>query len=289
MTTVSIIGAGRLGTALGTALSRIGYRIRALSCRTRLSAEESRRIIGEGTPLTDNRAAAEGSSMVFLTVPDDTIPQVAEELASGGRDWTGVTCLHCSGLLSSLALKPLAQQGALCASLHPMQSFACKKAEPGSFSGIFMGLEGDPSARKKARAIAESLGGRPFTLAAEDKPLYHAACSVASNLLVPLLHHAGSLLRRTGIPQDDRLEALLPLVQGTLQNVKEFDAAGALTGPLARGDEISLRLHMEALSEFPGTLRVYREMSIAALELALTEKIIDRGTCDRLKALLEGK
>jgi predicted short-subunit dehydrogenase-like oxidoreductase (DUF2520 family) len=152
-----------------------------------------------------------------------------------------------------------------------------------------MGLEGDPSARKKARAIAEGLGGRPFTLAAEDKPLYHAACSVASNLLVPLLHHAGSLLRRTGIPQDDRLEALLPLVQGTLQNVKEFDAACALTGPLARGDEISLRLHMEALSEFPGTLRVYREMSIAALELALTEKIIDRGTYDRLKALLEGK
>ncbi len=278
-----------MGTALGAALSRIGYRIRALSCRTRLSAEESSRIIGEGTPLTDNKAAAEGSSMVFLTVPDDTIPQVAEELSSGGRDWTGVTCLHCSGLLSSLALKPLAQGGALCASLHPMQSFASKKAEPGSFSGIFMGLEGDPSARKKARAIAEGLGSRPFTLAAEDKPLYHAACSVASNLLVPLLHHAGSLLRRTGIPQDDRLEALLPLVQGTLQNVKKFDAGGALTGPLARGDEISIRLHMEALSEFPGTLHVYREMSIAALELALTEKTVDRGTYDRLKALLEGK
>jgi len=289
MTTVSIIGAGRLGTALGRALSRIGYRIRALSCRTRLSAEESCRIIGEGAPLTDNRAAAEGSSMVFLTVPDDTIPQVAEELASGGRDWRGVTCLHCSGLLSSLALKPLAQRGALCASLHPMQSFASKEAAPGSFSGIFMGLEGDPRAQKKARAIAEGLGSRPFTIAAEDKPLYHAACSVASNLIVPLLHHAGLLLRKTGIPQDDRLEALLPLVQGTLQNVKKFDAGGALTGPLARGDEISIRLHMEALSKFPGTLRVYREMSIAALELALTEKIIDRGTYDRLRALLEGK
>ena len=289
MMTVSIIGAGRLGTTLGSALKRIGYRIRALSCRTQRSAEESRRIIGEGTPLTDNRKAAAGSGLVFLTVPDDTISTVVEELASGDREWTGVFCLHCSGLLSSLALTPLAQRGALCASLHPMQSFASKNTEPGSFSGIYMGLEGDPLAREKARAIAEGLGSRSFILAAEDKPLYHTACSVASNLLVPLLHHASFLLQRTGIPQNDKLEALLPLVQGTLQNVKKFDARGAWTGPLARGDEKSIKLQMEALSAFPGTLRMYREMGIAALEMALTEKTIDPRTYDRLRALLEGK
>jgi predicted short-subunit dehydrogenase-like oxidoreductase (DUF2520 family) len=290
MTTVSIIGAGRLGTALGSALHRKGgYRILALTCRTQASSEASRLIIGQGTPLTDNRRAASEAGMVFITVPDDIIPRVVDELASSVRDWTGVTCLHCSGLLSSHALAPLARKGASCASFHPMQSFAGKKADPKSFSGIFMGLEGDPNALDKARTVSRDLGARPVILAAEDKPLYHTASSIASNLLVPLLHHANLLLRETGFPENEELQALLPLVEGTLQNVKKFDTKGALTGPLARGDEKSITLQMEALAGFPATLRIYREMSIAALEMALTEGTIDPETCSRLRALLEGK
>ena len=48
MMNVSIIGAGRVGTSLGYALSKKGYRIKALSCKTTSSAKESRKIIGEG-------------------------------------------------------------------------------------------------------------------------------------------------------------------------------------------------------------------------------------------------
>ncbi|MFA9452595.1 MAG: Rossmann-like and DUF2520 domain-containing protein [Candidatus Aminicenantaceae bacterium] len=289
MTTVSILGAGKLGTALGTALRRSGYQIRGLTCLTQSSAQESRQIIGSGNPLTDNREAAAGSQVVFLTVPDDAIRGVAEDLASGGRDWTGVFCLHCSGLLSSEILAPLAKRGALTASFHPMQSFASKQARPESFAGIHVGLEGEPRARKKAQTIVEDLGSQPFILAAKDKPLYHTACSMASNLLVPLLHHASILLQNTGIARPDQVEALLPLVKGTLRNVKNFDTKGSLTGPLARGDEKSVTLQIEALQGYPRALRIYRELSIAALEMARTEREINEQEYRRIRALLEGK
>ena len=289
MTTVSILGAGKLGTALGMALRRSGYQIHALTCLTQSSAQESRQIIGSGNPLTDNREAAAGSQVVFLTVPDDAIRGVAEDLASGSRDWTGVFCLHCSGLLSSEILAPLAKRGALTASFHPMQSFASKQAGPESFVGIHVGLEGESRARKKAQAIAKDLGSQSFILAAKDKPLYHTACSMASNLLVPLLHHASILLQNTGMARPDQVEALLPLVQGTLRNVKIFDTKGGLTGPLARGDEKSVTLQMEALQGYPRALRIYRELSIAALEMARTEGKINDQEYRRIRALLEEK
>ena len=141
--------------------------------------------------------------------------------------------------------------------------------------------------REAVRRNLEFVGYQ--VLEAEDKPLYHTACSVASNLLVPLIHHAGRLLQETGIPPDERLEALLPLVQGTLQNVKKFDTNGALTGPLARGDEKTVRIQVEALAAFPETLGIYRALGAAVLEIALREKTLDPETCARLRDLLERK
>jgi len=290
MTAVSIIGAGKLGTSLGAALRRAGYRIKALSCLTLEDVQESRRIIGEGAPLTDNLKAAEGSQVVFLTVPDDAIREVAEGLASGQKDWTGVFCLHCSGLLSSKALSPLAEKGALTASLHPMQSFASKKGGgPEPFTGIYVGVEGAPLARGKAQTIAEDLGSHPFTLEAGDKPLYHTANSMASNLMVSLLHQASLLLQDSGKALPDPMEALLPLVQGTLQNVKMFDTTEALTGPIARGDEVTVALQIEALRGYPRALGIYRELGLAAVEAAWAGDRIEEQSYRRFRALLEGK
>ena len=112
---------------------------------------------------------------------------------------------------------------------------------------------------------------------------------MASNLLVPLLHHASILLQNTGMARPDQVEALLPLVQGTLRNVKIFDTKGGLTGPLARGDEKSVTLQMEALQGYPRALRIYCELSIAALEMARTEGKINEQEYRRIRALLEEK
>ncbi|MFQ6107998.1 MAG: Rossmann-like and DUF2520 domain-containing protein [Candidatus Aminicenantales bacterium] len=288
MKDISIIGAGRLGTSLGYALREKGYRIRALSCKSPASAEESRRIIGGGKPLADNREAARKGKIVFLCVPDEEIKKVARELSRSDIPWSEKVIYHCSGLLSSAALNPLRRKGARIGSFHPIQSFPCRKADTKQFKGIFFGLEGEKEALLTARTMVHELGGRPLLIKASEKPLYHAACSIASNFFVVLLDMAASLLDQMELGEDS-LRILFPLVKGTLHNVKKFDTASSLTGPLVRGDRKSIEKHLEALGRIPAYRKVYSVLARQALEMAQRESKLPPTKIRALRNLLEEK
>jgi predicted short-subunit dehydrogenase-like oxidoreductase (DUF2520 family) len=268
MTEIAIIGAGRLGTSLGRALAKKGHRIKALSCRRKKSAEESRAIIGQGRALTDNAAAARTAGVLFLCVPDEALPAVTSQLAPSRVDWPGKMIFHTSGLLPARVLKPLQEKGALAASFHPIQSFSSKTVRPAFFRGVSVGLEGDRKAVALARTFVRQLGGHALLISEEAKPFYHAAFSFASNFLVILLDTAAHLLKEAKIPEEKRLRLMLPLLQGTLHNVKEFDTKGALTGPLMRGDAASVKSHLDALKRWPRYEEAYRMLSLVGLEMA---------------------
>lgn len=288
MNEISIIGAGRLGTSLGVALSKKGYRIKFLSCRTSLSAEESRKIIGEGKASTDNTLAARAGDIVILSLPDEEIVKVTKELADTDINWSEKFIFHCSGLLSSEILKSLKAKGALTASIHPVQSFAHKRTPPEQFENIYFGLEGEARALEESQKIIQKLGGRSFIISAENKALYHTACSIASNFFVVLLDTASSLLKEVGLQEEKAFQVLLPLVKGTLHNVKKFDIHASLTGPVIRGDKASVEKHLEALRKFPPFYEMYRRLAFQALEIASREKKLSAQKIKGLKDLLEG-
>jgi predicted short-subunit dehydrogenase-like oxidoreductase (DUF2520 family) len=268
MADIVIIGAGRLGTSLGRALAGKGHLIRALTCRRKQSAEESRAIIGQGRAMTDNAAAARLGTVIFLCLPDEEIARVASRLARSRVDWTGKIVFHTSGLLPSRVLEPLRKSGALVASLHPGQAFPSKKSRPSHFRGISFGLEGDKKALALAGSLVRQLGGRVLVIPEEAKPLYHAAFSFAGNFLVILLDAAAGLLIQARIPRDKAIRMLLPLLQGTLRNVKKLDTAGSLTGPLVRGDAATVGAHLDALKRLPQYAEIYRKLSLMGLEMA---------------------
>ncbi|MDH4272787.1 MAG: DUF2520 domain-containing protein [Candidatus Aminicenantes bacterium] len=288
MIDIAIIGAGRLGTTLGRALATKGHKITALTCRRKASAEESRAIIGQGRALTDNAAAARMARVIFLCLPDEVITGVVSRLARNRVDWPGKTVFHTSGLLPAQVLEPLRERGASIASFHPVQSFPRKTTRPGHFRGISFGLEGDRNALALAGAFVRRLGGRALIIPEGTKSFYHAAFSFASNFLVVLLDAATRLLKEAQIPEDKAARMLLPLVQGTLHNVKEFDTAAALTGPLVRGDVASVKAHLEALERWPRYADVYRKLSLVGLEIAEKKGLKPR-KLGALKNLLAGK
>ena len=289
MNSVSIIGAGRLGTALAYALSKKGYLIKSLSCRTLPSAQESRRIIGDGQPVTDNIQAAKSGQIVIIAVPDDRIKDVSEQLASGLPEWSHRFVFHCSGLLTSRVLAPLKNLGALTASIHPIQTFAEKSADPQVFTESYFGIEGERLSIPPSKVLIQKLGGKFILLKAKDKPLYHAACSIASNFLVVLLDTSSFLLQRIGASEAQSVEILFPLIQGTLQNVKKLDVSSALTGPIERGDKDSIEQHISALKKFPSQAEVYMELARKALELAQNKKRLSPEKIKDLENLLAGK
>lgn len=284
----AIIGAGRVGTSLGVALSVRGHTLKALTCRTLASARQSQKIIGQGVALTDKAKAARLADILFLCLPDEKIALVAKSLAQTGVAWSRKTVFHTSGLLPAHVLAPLQKKGAAIASFHPVQSFPSKSTPLSRWAGIYVGIEGDRMARRVATSIAHELGARPFLIPAHSKPAYHAACSIASGFFVVLLDAALQLLRDAGFKASQSRRLLFPLVEGTLQNVKQLDTRSSLTGPIARGDVTSIRKHLQALSARPELMEAYRCLCRLALKQA-KKSSLTRPKIRALKSLLGGR
>jgi predicted short-subunit dehydrogenase-like oxidoreductase (DUF2520 family) len=288
MKTVSIIGAGNLGTALGAALAKKGFPIGAVSCSSLSSARESARLIGRGRPTTDRCSAIRDADVVFICVPDEKIGSTAEELASCPADWPDKAVFHTSGILPARILSPVQKKGATTGSFHPAQSFPHKAVRADAFAGIYFGLEGSPDALRMAHDIVHRLGGHSLFLTAKDKPAYHAACSTASNLLVAVLDMAASLLGKRGLEKEESAAVLLPLAERTLQNVKEIGIEASLTGPIARGDGASVKAHLRSLAGGSPAAQAYKSLGRIALELAI-KKGLPSWKAKTLKKILEEK
>ena len=288
MNRFSIVGAGRLGTALAAALVRRGWQVEAIVDREARAARESRRIVGRGRASTSLAAAAKAGGAVIIAVPDDAVAGVAAALAGASGSWAKRGVFHTSGLLPAGVLGPLAARGARVASLHPVQSFPRKDVPPSYFAGITWGIEGDAAASKEAARIVRALRGHILLLSAKDKAIYHAACALASNALVALEWTAAEALAMAGVPEASAPGLLFPLVQRTLQNVKSLGPGKALTGPIVRGDAATVRKHLEALESRPAARDVYTVLGKQMLRLAARQGLPARRV-RALKRLLEGR
>ena len=289
MKNFSIIGAGKVGTSLGKALIDAGYTIKFLSCLTLAEAEESRRIIGQGEPSNNNIHTAQDGEILFITVPDDRIKDIVQELDSSNIIWQEKTVFHCSGLISSEVLGPLKKKGARTASLHPIQSFSFKHAAPSLLHKAYFGLEGEEEAVTLAKKIVHALGGHSIEISPDNKPMFHAAFSMTSNFLVVLLDSAVTLLKSSGLSEEKAVQILHPLLEGTLSNILDNRIRSALTGPIVRGDGQTIKAHLDALKEFPGIEDVYRHLAVRALEIAKEEKTLTAQKIKELFRILEDR
>lgn len=270
---VSIIGSGRLGTALALALSSSGYPIQAVVARRPTSARKAARLLGGSTVAlkASELHLLPASTIVLLTTPDDEIAHVAQRLASSQRNLCkGGTVLHTSGALSSDILGPLTGVGFHVGSLHPLVSVNDPQVGQKSLRGAFYCIEGDAAATRAARAMVQDLNGHSFTISSENKPLYHAAAVMASGHVLALCDLATEMLVQCGLKRWNALQVLLPLLQSTVSNLLRSDPAHALTGTFARGDVATVRRHVQALSRdgLREAFEVYKLLGAHSLALA---------------------
>jgi predicted short-subunit dehydrogenase-like oxidoreductase (DUF2520 family) len=228
---LAIVGRGRVGSTLAGALRRAGYDVSGP--------------LGRG-------ADGQGADAVLLCVPD------AEIASAASRVVPGPLVGHCSGATGLSLLTPHEAF-----SLHPLMTVTSDGAD---FAGAGAAIAGTTlRALAFAGDLAAALGMDAVEVAEHDRAAYHAAASIASNFLVTLEAAAERIAAGVGL---DR-EQLVPLVRATVENWARLGPERALTGPVARGDEATIRRQRAAIGEAaPDLLPLFDELVTATRELA---------------------
>lgn len=248
--TIAIVGAGRVGRALGRSLRACGWNIGAVITCSAATARSAVRAIGGGHAHGALTRRVLDATVVLIATPDDGVRDVAVSLArAGGEEWRGKVVLHTSGALDDRALAPLARLGAATGAMHPLQTFSGRGVP--LLEGVAFVIQGHGRAQQEARRIARALGGAAVALGRAGKPAYHAAGVFAAPYVLALVETGTRILMRIGFSRRRARAVLLPLVRQTLANYERFGARKSWTGPVARGDFSTVARHRAALAEWP--------------------------------------
>jgi predicted short-subunit dehydrogenase-like oxidoreductase (DUF2520 family) len=285
MRKIGIIGAGTVGTALAVLLSRKGYEFIGASRRSQQAyTKGTGRVVNNLHLLDSNQEVADAAEFIFITTPDDAIATVASEIK-----WhRGQMVVHCSGADSLDVLEPARKAGALVGGFHPLQTFAGIEQAIENIPGSTFALEAEEPLLTTLKDMAGVLGGRWIRLKTADKVAYHAAAVFASNYLVTLAKMATDLWQTFNIPADQAIQALLPLIRGTLYNIENIGIPQCLTGPIARGDTGTVSKHLKILREkAPALLFPYKELGLQTVPIALAKGKINETQAIELESILK--
>lgn len=310
---VGFVGAGKIGFALGLHLFRSGARISGYASRSHTAAQWAAQCTNS-VSFSSLQALLDSTDLIFITVPDGAIAQVAGELAAaanaqGAQGLAGKIVCHASGSATSDELAACRDAKAACASVHPLcavpdvphtagnsnededhaegataqNANATLASIPNRLTSTFFTLEGDAAAVAAASALLDAAGNSHCTIAATDKVRYHAAAVFMSNLVCGLASEGLGLLEGCGFTETQALEAVGPLFTGNCEAIAERGPQRALSGPIERNDVETVRRHLAALD---GQARVvYAATSLSVCDLA--ERRHPERNMQPLRALLE--
>jgi predicted short-subunit dehydrogenase-like oxidoreductase (DUF2520 family) len=263
-------------------LRKLGAPVVALAARDQARAEGAAKSGVEIVSLEDLPGLAR---RVLIAVSDTAIPEVAGRLSAAG--FTSGAVLHTSGCRGPEALAALAESGVSTGALHPLQTFPTAEIGAAQLPGSTFAVGGEGEAVEWGLEIVGLLHGKALRVRAEHWALYHAAAVIASNYHATILDASLECLEAAGIPASEGLQALTPLLEGTLRAILRLGPQQALTGPISRGDFESVRRNREALHSVSGSTReLYDVLALRTVEIMMRRGISNE-LSDRWKELLD--
>jgi len=268
MAALNLIGAGHVGRVLGRLLAaQGGFYVQQVLTRSAASAQAAVDFIGSGA-VVERYDQLRPADLHVLAVGDDQIASACAALAQA-VPLKGSVVFHCSGALASGQLHAARDAGALVASVHPIRSFADPAAVAAQFAGTFCGIEGDAAALAVLTPALQAIGAQPVPIDASAKTVYHAAAVFASNYLVTVLDAALRAYVTAGIPEPVARQMAQPLAAESMANVFRLGAAAALSGPIARGDMVTVERQQRAVDQWDApTGDLYRALVAPTADLA---------------------
>ena len=248
MSRVAIFGPGRVGLALAQALQRSGGVSEVVVHGRRPEPPSHPLFEADGVRYVFGIERLAGDCLaVFLSVPDEAVPEVAYQIAAQGPAPEGCAAFHTSGALPTDVLAPLHAAGYEVGAFHPWILLPRTAIGADRFVGARIGVTASPVATRVARDVADAVGAAIVTLPANRRAMAHAATTLASTMLPVLLDHTVPLLEEAGLDRDEAVAALAPLARSVLAEVEASGTAETLAAVLSTSDLEALDVPLRAL------------------------------------------
>jgi predicted short-subunit dehydrogenase-like oxidoreductase (DUF2520 family) len=269
MKNVTIIGVGKVGSALAIELSAARFNIvtlidknppRLRKIKTKCRCKDVRSVIGADV--------IGKSDVIIICLKDDNIQKYIKEISK--FNFKGKILLHTSGLLTSDIFKPLKTVGTNIGSFHPAQTFSKLSFTNNKLlTGIYFGIEGGKNAVSFIKKAADKLKSGYVIIPKNKKALYHLSCVVSSNFLIANFYLLKLFSKSLKLSESKFLEILKPLFYNTAKNIHSIGVSDSLTGPVSRGDTNTINSHLNLLhGKFPKYVQYYKATSRLLTEVA---------------------
>lgn len=288
---VTLVGTGALGASLARELVAKGYKFLALINRTLSDAESLAKELSIPIASDNLELIPQETNLLLLAINDAAITSVSERIASLKLGFKNLAVVHFSGALTDEALKPLAEKQAITIALHPFQTFTRhSKQNLSERFKCYFGLQAtELEGVEVGKKIAHDLGGKVMLIPKDAKTLYHIAGVMVSNYLVTLTSLATEVFAGLGLKTDEAFKVFEPIMHSTLLNMRESnDVREALSGPIERGDAVTLQRHLRELSEqLPHIVPVYVALAVETVRVAIHKGSISQSEAAEILDALE--
>lgn len=284
--TLGFIGAGRLAQTLALALEQqTQHRIRHVASRQLTSAQAMANQLTHCQAEDRLQTVADSCDLVFITTPDDAIADTANTLRWHAKQYV----VHCSGANDLSCLQEAQEQAAIVGSFHPMQAFGDNpQTALATLAGCTIAVEAASPLDAILHKMAEQLHCHSLNLPPHARALYHASGNYAAQHIHVLLAEAAQFWASWGATERQALQALLPLLKGTIAALENGEIARNMPGPISRGDVQTVAKHLEAIDKLnTDSAQLYCRLANVATNLAQEAGKIDAATAQSLHQVLE--
>lgn len=260
---IGFIGAGKVGFSIGKMLADHGKDVIGYYSRNPISAEKAAEFT-KTMQYLELEKLVKDSDILFLTVPDDAIETVWQQIKQ--YPLANKMICHCSGSLSSTIFSDIEKTKAYGYSIHPLLAVSDRYKSYQEIPKALFTIEGSKEKIQEVKKLFKDCGIKVEIIDQKVKTRYHAAAVMSSNLIVGLIDAAQEELKKCGFSDEGAKMALAPLIKGNVENVLKKGTKESLTGPIERNDVGTIKKHLETLDGINKI--VYEILSSRTLELA---------------------
>lgn len=244
---IVIIGSGNAAAVLGRKFTAAGHKIVQIISRNASAASE---LAYEWDTESANYMSLinQNADVYIIAVSDNALEEVVSTLKLPGK-----VVAHTAGAVSKEVLKNVTSHYGV---FYPLQSL---RKEITSLPDIPIFFEGsDKTATNTLQKLAQSVSFEKATAAGtEDRLKLHVAAVIVSNFTNHLYVLAEKYCQKEGID----FHQLLPLIEETVQRLKESSPADTMTGPAIRHDQETIQKHIELLKDHPQLQKIYQAIT----------------------------